>query len=72
MAHFYCQRLTGDVDFSIEEWNKQNKLCNDMGIEMPPDPPACKDQCFECMAIVGAQRQKTNNLPKLKLTDGSK
>jgi hypothetical protein len=59
-AHFYCQKLVGDANFSIDEWNKQFKICNDLEIEMPPEPTeGCKEQCFDCMAIVGEQRLKT-------------
>lgn len=59
-AHFYCQKLVGDANFSIDEWNKQLKICNDLGIEMPPEPTeGCKEQCFDCLAIVGERRAKT-------------
>lgn len=30
---FYCQKVCGDVNFSIKEWNKAFKYCNDAGIE---------------------------------------
>ena len=66
---FYCQKVCGDVDFSIDEWNKALKYCNDAGIEgverdkiLHPDKFPCAEQCFDCMAIVGAQRIKTSNL----------
>ena len=37
---FYCQKVCGDVNFSIEEWNKAFKYCNDAideGIERERD-----------------------------------
>ncbi len=62
-ANFYCQRVVGDVNFSIKEWNEQFELCNKLNIDMPGDDlPACKKQCFDCMAIVGKQQKKTSNL----------
>lgn len=59
---FYCQRITGDANFSIEEWNKQFKLCCELDMDMPPDPEPCDKQCFDCMAIVGNQQTKTKKL----------
>lgn len=65
-VHFYCQNLTGDVNFSIEEWNKAFDEVKDMSSEIQRlvlgDPPACEEQCFACMAIVGEQRKKTAHL----------
>ena len=55
---FYCQRISGDVDFSIDEWNKQFKICNGLGIDFPDDPEPCKTQCFECLEIVAKTREK--------------
>ena len=66
--HFYCQNLCGDEDFSIEEWNKAYDEVKDKSEEiqrMVLDPPkACNKQCFNCLAIVGATRKKTNDLIK--------
>lgn len=64
---FYCQRVTGDAEFSIDEWNKQFKICCDLDIDMPSDElEPCDKQCFDCMAIVGATQAKNRNLPPLK------
>lgn len=66
MAHFYCQNLCGDVNFSIDEWNKAYDEVKNMSEEVQrlvlDDPPACKEQCFSCMAIVGEARIKNNEL----------
>lgn len=59
---FYCQKVVGDANFSITEWNEQFKLCNDLGIDMPPEPEPCTEQCFECLSIVGARRMKTESI----------
>jgi len=60
-ANFYCQNVCGDNDFSIDEWNKQFEICTALDIEMPKPEP-CTKQCFDCMAIVGATRLKTQRL----------
>ena len=62
MDNFYCQKVVGDEGFSIDEWNQQFKLCNYLGIEMPEEQEACKEQCFDCIAIVGKRRIKTNEI----------
>jgi len=59
---FYCQKVCGDAEFSIDEWNEQFALCNELGIEMPEEPEPCTTQCFKCIAIVGEQRIKTKKL----------
>lgn len=62
---FYCQKVVGDANFSIDEWNKQYKICNDLGIDMPKeDQEECKEQCFNCLSIVGERRLKTQKLIK--------
>jgi chaperonin GroES len=65
---FYCQRVVGDAEFSIEEWNKQFKICCDLDIEMPDEPEPCTKQCFDCMAIVGERQLKTKKLLMTTLT----
>ena len=56
---FYCQNACGEVDFSIDEWNKAFKYCNDAGIEgierdkiLSPELFPCETQCEACMNIV--------------------
>lgn len=60
----YCQKVIGDINFSIEEWNEQFALCNKLGIDCPTNGGGeeCKEQCFECAAIVGERRLKTQKL----------
>ena len=66
---FYCQKLCGEVDFSIDEWNKALKYCNDLAIEgedrdkiLNPELFPCTEQCFDCMVIVGETRLKNKKL----------
>jgi len=66
---FYCQKVCGDQDFSIEEWNEANEMCNKLGIEgierdkiLNPELFPCKTQCFDCIVIVGKRRDETNKL----------
>lgn len=61
-TNFYCQNVVGNAEFSIDEWNEQFRLCNELGIEMPLDPDPCKEQCFNCLAIVGKTNIKTQKL----------
>jgi hypothetical protein len=65
MSNFYCQKACGEVDFSIEEWNKAFNEVKDMSEEIRNiilHPKPCweegKEQCFACMAIVGETRNK--------------
>lgn len=69
MGSFYCQKVCGSEDFSIEEWNEAFRYCNEAGIEgverdkiLNPELFPCKNQCFDCCAIVGETRQKTQKL----------
>lgn len=64
---FYCQKVCGDVNFSIKEWNEAMKYCDGAGIEgierdkiLNPELFPCNEQCFSCMVIVGKRRLKTN------------
>ena len=62
-CHFYCQNVAGEVNFSIDEWNKAYEEVKDKSEEiqrlvLDPQPP-CKEQCFDCMAIVGERRKRT-------------
>ena len=68
----YCQKVCGDEDFSIEEWNEALRYCNDAGIEgierdkiLHPEKFPCEEQCFACMAIVGERRLKTKQLKSI-------
>ncbi len=65
----YCQKVNGDVDFSINEWNTQYgalELSNLSETEKEKilHPPECKNQCFDCMAIIGARRLRTKEIIK--------
>jgi len=69
MAHFYCGKLTA-LDFSIDEWNEAWEYCLEKGITdteegrkiLNQEYYPCDEQCFNCMAEVGARRLKTKNL----------
>lgn len=63
----YCQKVCGEIDFSIDEWNETSKALNLTNMTEREKnnilfPPACDTQCFDCMAIVGARRIKTKKL----------
>lgn len=56
---FYCKKICGDPEFSIEEWNKAFAYCNDAGIEgierdkiLHPETDPCKTQCEDCLNTV--------------------
>ena len=76
MENFYCQQKCGEVDFSIDEWNKSY-----LEIEAMPIPQAEKDklidgepcdkQCFECMAVVGETRKKNRLKRECKTQNGA-
>lgn len=66
---FYCQRVCGDENFSIKEWNTALKYCDDNNIEgkerdfiLNPELFPCEKQCFDCMAVVGKRRLETKKL----------
>ena len=67
--NFYCQNESGDVDFSIDEWNEiaeKLELTNltEKGKTEILFPEKCKIQCIDCACIVGEQRLKTTQLTK--------
>ncbi len=61
--NFYCQKKCGEVNFSIDEWNKafdycmKNNLSEKNMSEILEGTP-CEIQCFDCMATVGETRKK--------------
>jgi hypothetical protein len=74
MENFYCQQKCGEVDFSIEEWNKSYKEINAMPISEEEkqkliDGEPCKEQCFACMAIVGETQRKNRLIRESKTRD---
>lgn len=54
--NFYCQNICGDVNFSIDEWNKTYMEVKDMSEEIQrlvlDPPPRCEKQCSACLDIV--------------------
>jgi hypothetical protein len=75
---FYCKKVCGDDNFSIEEWNKASKMCDDTGITgmerdkiLHPDLFPCTNQCFDCIATVGERQKRTADLIELSKTDKS-
>lgn len=63
MENFYCQQKCGEVDFSIDEWNKAFQYCIDNNLSDEEtnkilDGEPCDKQCLDCMAIVGETRNK--------------
>ena len=66
-TNFYCQQKCGNVDFSIDQWNKSYKEIMSMPISKKQKQKLihgepCKNQCFDCMAIVGKTRIKNEAL----------
>lgn len=66
---FYCRKVCGDPDFSIDEWNKAYEYCNAAGIKgverdkiLHPDKFPCTNQCFDCCADVGETQNNTKKL----------
>lgn len=65
----YCQKVCGEEEFSIDEWNKtsisldKTNLSEDQKNEIL-FPSSCEKQCFDCMAIVGKRQIKTKQLIK--------
>jgi len=62
-AHFYCQNLTGEVRFDIQEWNRVYLEFRNSGLSESDrrailHPPACKIQCFDFMAIAGERQTR--------------
>lgn len=52
-------KVCGDPDFSIDEWNKAYKFCEDAGIEgierdkiLYPEMFPCAEQCESCTNVV--------------------
>lgn len=62
----YCQRICGEVSFSLEERNQAIKEIETLTPEQKEFVmqviPDCTEQCEECKAIVDAQRNKTIEL----------
>lgn len=68
---FYCQKLCGSDDFSIDDWNEAFEYCekeNIQGIErdkiLNPELFPCEKQCFDCNANVGERQLRTKELLK--------
>ena len=50
-ASFYCQKVCGEVDFSIDEWNKAYKYCDDAGIEGIERDKILSPELFPCIRL---------------------
>lgn len=65
--NFYCQQKCADVDFNIDKWNEAFKTCIDLNLDEKStaeilEGKECDKQCFDCMAIIGNRRIKTQTL----------
>ena len=62
MNNFYCQRKCGEVDFSIEEWNKAQEEIKTLTPEqqsfVSEAIPNCQEQCDSCIKVVNETRIK--------------
>jgi hypothetical protein len=57
--NFYCKRACCGEDWSIKDYNADNKILTDRQMEEKyHNRTPCKTQCFDCMAIVGETRIK--------------
>lgn len=68
---FYCRKISGAEDFSIDEFNKISAELEETNLSekekfrilFPPKCDAqCYAQCFDCLADVGERRIKTQKL----------
>jgi hypothetical protein len=66
MNNFYCQRICGEIDFSIERWNKTQQEIKTMTPEQQSfileARPNCKEQCESCNKIVVETRIKNQKI----------
>lgn len=62
----YCQKICGEVGFSIEEWNKAYQEIKTLTPEQRDFvmqlQTICQEQCFSCKKIVEERRLKTQEL----------
>ena len=70
---FYCQNVCGEVGFSIDEWNKAFRYCEDAGIEgeerdriLSPELFPCKEQCEACINVVLDTQSKNRRIRRSK------
>lgn len=64
MENYYCQKKSGAIDFSIDDWNDAYNYCvenESSEVEMSKilEGSKCKSQCFDCMAVVGDRQERT-------------
>ncbi len=67
--NFYCQKICGEEDFSIDELNKVSQDLDKTNLTEKEKqdilfPPKCSKQCFDCLALVGERQMKTKQLLK--------
>lgn len=60
----YCQKVCGEVEFSIDDWNNESAALDLTNLSEEEKneilfPSVCEKQCFDCMAIVGSRRIRT-------------
>lgn len=61
--NFYCKNYKGEIVMTPKLMLMLESMTEKERIDLlGPDP--CKEQCFDCMAIVGERRIKTKNLIK--------
>jgi hypothetical protein len=64
--NFYCIKESGG-NFSIDEWCDTASALEKTNLSEQQKntilfPPKCKEQCFDCMAIVGERQLRTKNI----------
>jgi hypothetical protein len=68
--NFYCKRACCGDDWTIEEYNQDNKVLTDIQMEEKyHNRTPCETQCFDCMAIVGETRIKNRHKCNERICD---
>jgi len=74
--NFYCQNKCGEVNFSIDEWNRNYKEIESMPISQSEKDKLihgepCTEQCFDCMAVVEETREKNRLVRERQAQNGA-
>jgi hypothetical protein len=68
--NFYCQQKCGEVDFSIDEWNRTQEEIKQLTPEQKDfvmqATPICQKQCKECSEIVLETQNKNRAIRESK------
>ena len=69
--NFYCKRVCGNPEFSIDEWNEAHQYCIDAGLSehesnkiIHTELFPCETQCEDCINTVLDTQIKNKKLRK--------